>query len=120
MNFSYEDQNQSTVSDEMKNKINMSLPTQIEQNCLFETINEVFVPVNKILNLENTRFQNKERIYKNPNLIEQASRSIIIDHKNFSKEKKNNINSYKEPPKIKTTRVNIYPFDIEVEKLYFY
>lgn len=79
MNYSlkndYDSNKQEMIN--IKKMVNFSLEDNAEPYMHFDTINNVNVPVNQALNLEMTRFKNKQNIYRNPNLKIQSSKSAI-------------------------------------------
>jgi hypothetical protein len=80
----YDSNNQEMTN--MKQMVNFSLENNPEPYTHFETINNVNVPVNQALNLEMTRFKDKQNIYRNPNLKIQSSKSAVelqSNSKNF-------------------------------------
>lgn len=63
--------------EKVRDFVELSLQHDNELDPNFKTINSIDVPVNQEIAWEFTRFKNKKRVYKNPNLSQIHSKSAI-------------------------------------------
>jgi hypothetical protein len=95
----------------IKNLVELSLQQNNELPQTFNSINSINVPVNQEVAWELTRFKNKERVYKNPNLSDIHTKSALIQEE-LKKKKKQMKKRPLPAPKMNTHQSKVFDFSL--------
>lgn len=97
MQYSLVENKNEVEMSKVKNFVNLSLQSDLKESQNFDTINSINVPVNQQIPWEFTRFKEKGRVYKNPNLSAIHLKSALENKKSRKKRKSRPVkNTYKE------------------------